>query len=429
MVALHDDRPVVKVIDFGIAKVLSQKLTEKTIYTAFGQMIGTPAYMSPEQAQLNELDVDTRSDVYSLGVLLYELLTGTTPFDIETLKNAGFEELRRMIREDEPPRPSARISTLNAVLLSTISGKRHIEPRKLSQSLRGELDWIVMKALEKDRTRRYETASSFAADVQRYLNDEPVLACPPSAFYRFRKFGRRNKVALLMAMVVGFAVLLTVAGLAMSNVHISRLQQTTENAIDAKAQAKDDLEKTLERERQEANLHRITLADRELSSDNLARTLKLLEACPEDLREWEWRYLMRLCRVEPLVLRDDTELNAVAFSPDGERLASAGGDGMVKIWNSKTGDLLQRFRAHTGSVVCVAFHPRQQSSGHRRRGSAGQSVGLDDDRPRAVQASVPRRSQPWRGVYRRVPSARRPTSRGGKRGRSDTLGLGERSTT
>ena len=211
MVALHDDRPVVKVIDFGIAKVLSQKLTEKTIYTAYGQMIGTPAYMSPEQAQLNELDVDTRSDVYSLGVLLYELLTGTTPFDRETLKKAGFEEFRRIICEDEPPRPSARISTLNAALLSTISGKRHIDPRKLSQSLRGELDWIVMKALEKDRNRRYETATAFAGDVQRYLQDEPVEACPPSAGYKLRKFTRRNQRTLLTATVL-VGMLLIVAG-------------------------------------------------------------------------------------------------------------------------------------------------------------------------------------------------------------------------
>ncbi|HUG93766.1 MAG TPA: hypothetical protein VML55_23255 [Planctomycetaceae bacterium] len=289
--------------------------------------------------------------------MLYEILTGNTPFDSDSLHKAGFDEMRRMIREVEPPRPSARVSTLQANALSTIADHRRIEPRKLSQSLRGELDWIVMKALEKDRARRYESASGFAADVQRYLNDEPVQACPPSTIYRIRKFARRNKGMLLTAMVMAFAVLVAVASLTMSNVRIAREQQATENALYAKAQAKDDLEKTLEREQQEANFHRITLADRELSSDNLARTLKLLEACPEDLREWEWRYLMRLCRVEPLVLRDDAELNAVAFSPDGERLASAGGDGMVKIWNSKTGDLLQTFPAHSGSVDYVAFHP------------------------------------------------------------------------
>jgi serine/threonine protein kinase/Flp pilus assembly protein TadD len=213
MVTLHDDKPVVKVIDFGISKALSSKLTEKTIYTAYGQMVGTPLYMSPEQAQLTGLDVDTRSDVYSLGVLLYELLTGTTPFDKETLQKSGFDEMRRIIREDEPPRPSARISTLNAELLSTVSGKRHIDPRKLSQSLRGELDWIVMQALEKDRNRRYESANAFAADAERYLADEPVQACPPSVWYRFRKFARRKKRAVVTSAVMAMAILLAVGTL------------------------------------------------------------------------------------------------------------------------------------------------------------------------------------------------------------------------
>jgi eukaryotic-like serine/threonine-protein kinase len=206
MVTLDDERPIPKVIDFGISKALSQQLTEKTLFTAYGQMIGTPLYMAPEQAQLTMRDVDTRSDVYSLGVLLYELLTGTTPFDRETLQKSGFDEMRRIIREVDPPRPSARISTMNAHLLSTISARHHIDPRKLSASLRGELDWIVMKALEKDRNRRYETASGFAADVERYLADEPVQACPPSAAYRLRKFARRNRVALTFAALVLFFI-------------------------------------------------------------------------------------------------------------------------------------------------------------------------------------------------------------------------------
>src|SRR5437588_640995 len=195
MVTLHDDKAVVKVIDFGIAKATGQQLTEKTLFTNFAQMIGTPLYMSPEQAQLSGLDIDTRTDIYALGVLLYELLTGTTPFDQERLGTAGYDEIRRIIREEEPAKPSTRISTLGPAA-ATVSAKHQSDPRGLSRLYRGELDWIVMKALEKDRTRRYETASAFAADVQRHLKDEPVEACPPSAWYRFRKFARRNKGVL-----------------------------------------------------------------------------------------------------------------------------------------------------------------------------------------------------------------------------------------
>jgi len=202
MVTLHDGRPVPKVIDFGVAKATSQRLTERTLFTAYGQMIGTPAYMSPEQAEMSGLDIDIRSDIYSLGVLLYELLTGTTPFESRRLREAGFAEMQRIIREEDPPRPSTRVSTLQGQALTTLSQQQGTDQRRLRQFLRGELDWIVMKALEKDRECRYESASSFARDIRRYLSDEPVQACPPSAWYRLRKLARRNKVALSMAAVV-----------------------------------------------------------------------------------------------------------------------------------------------------------------------------------------------------------------------------------
>ena len=212
LVTLHDDKPAVKVIDFGIAKATRGQLTEKTLFTGFAQMIGTPLYMSPEQAALSGLDVDTRSDIYSLGVLLYELLTGTTPFDESRLRKAALDEIRRIICEEEPLKPSTRLSTLG-LSLAGISARRKTEPRRLSQLVKGDLDWITLKALEKHRARRYETANGLAADVLRYLADEPVLACPPSAAYRCRKFARRNRAALAMAALV-LTAMIAVAGVA-----------------------------------------------------------------------------------------------------------------------------------------------------------------------------------------------------------------------
>jgi len=286
MVTLRDDKPIPKVIDFGVSKALSSKLTEKTIYTAYGQMIGTPLYMSPEQAQLNEIDVDTRSDVYSLGVLLYELLTGTTPFDKDTLQKSGFDEMRRIIREVDPPRPSARISTLNAELLSTISAKHHIDPRKLSASLRGELDWIVMKALEKDRNRRYESASAFAADVARYLADEPVQARLASAWYRLRKLARRRKGAFAATAVLSLALLVAVGAIAGSLGWLARDREARQTRLAQQVELiLDDVDRLMREQKWPEALAAARRAEAAIESgDADEATRQQLRTILEDLR-------------------------------------------------------------------------------------------------------------------------------------------------
>jgi serine/threonine protein kinase/tetratricopeptide (TPR) repeat protein len=210
LVCLYDGKPIPKVIDFGVAKATGRKLTERTLFTEFGAVVGTLEYMSPEQAELNNLDIDTRSDIYALGVLLYELLTGTTPLQAKRLKDTPLLEALRLIREEEPPKPSTRLSTTEE--LPAIAANRGLEPKKLSGAVRGELDWIVMKALEKDRDRRYETATGLARDLERFLHDEPVQACPPSAGYRLRKFLRRNKRPVLAASLVLVALLAGIIG-------------------------------------------------------------------------------------------------------------------------------------------------------------------------------------------------------------------------
>jgi eukaryotic-like serine/threonine-protein kinase len=210
MITIADGKPMPKVIDFGIAKATNARLTEKTLFTEFRQLIGTPQYMSPEQAEASGVDIDTRSDIYSLGVLLYELLTGATPFDPARLRSAAFGEIQRIIREEEPPKPSTRLSTLKT--LPSVAAHRHTEPKRLSAIIRGDLDWIVMKMLEKDRTRRYETADAVAQDVERHLNHEPVLAGPPSRGYKVRKFIVRHKVGVAASMAIAVALVLGVIG-------------------------------------------------------------------------------------------------------------------------------------------------------------------------------------------------------------------------
>src|SRR5260221_1038226 len=263
LVTVNDGVPVPKIIDFGIAKATAGPLTDNTFFTAFEQFIGTPAYMSPEQAEMTSLDIDTRTDIYSLGVLLYELLTGRTPFDPSELLQSGLDEMRWTIREKEPDRPSTRLSTMAEGELTTVAKHRHTEAPRLIHLVRGDLDWIVMKCLEKDRTRRYETANGLAFDIQRHLSNQPVVARPPSTVYRFQKLVRRNKLAFAGASAVAVAL---VVGAAVSTWQAIR---ATHFRRQAEAEALTN--------RQNLYAAHMNLANLALETHNLGRFRELLE--------------------------------------------------------------------------------------------------------------------------------------------------------
>ena len=271
LVAMYDDRAIPKVIDFGVAKATGQQLTERTFHTGFGTVLGTPQYMSPEQAAFNNLDIDTRSDLYSLGVLLYELLAGSPPFTKQELEVAGVLEMLRVVREQEPPRPSTRLSTADA--LPTLAANRGTEPKKLTGILRNELDWIVMKALEKDRTRRYETANGFAADVLRYLAGEPVRAVPPSTRYRLQKFVRKNRGSVITAAAIALLLVLGVAGNTWQTVRAMHAESQARQATEVAVQARKDESARAENERMAKQIAQEAIKDK---NDALSQALKRL---------------------------------------------------------------------------------------------------------------------------------------------------------
>jgi WD40 repeat protein len=344
------------VIDFGIAKATGeQRLTDKTVFTAFEQFIGTPAYMSPEQAGLGGLDVDTRSDIYSLGVLLYELLAGRPPFDSEQLRRSALDEILKTIRETEPPRPSTRLSTLTRLEMTTVAEQRQVEPEKLHGLLRGDLDWIVMKSLEKNRARRYETANGLAADIRRHLNTEPVLARPPSAAYRLTKTVRRNKLAFAAATMVFLSL---AAGVGISTWMFLDERQARERAVAAENEAQR-AELTA---RQNAYVSDMSATAIALNEENFDLARKLLanylpSPGQKDLRTFEWRYLWGLSQGDPakILTGHSNFVNCVAWSPDGTLIASGSSDHTIKLWNPISGELITNLLGHSRDVVSVAF--------------------------------------------------------------------------
>ena len=375
LVTLHGDKAVPKVIDFGVAKATQQQLTDKTLFTRFEQFIGTPVYMSPEQAVLSGLDIDTRSDVYSLGVLLYELLTGKPPFDAKSLMSAGYDEMRRIIREDEPPKPSSRLSTMAGEDRVTVAKAHHTDPDKLGKLVRGDLDWIVMKAIEKDRSRRYETANALGLDIRRHLNDDPVRAAAPTVAYKLQKFVRRNRSAVLVVAAVGTMLIL---GTAIS----SYFAVAATRAKNLEAEAKDELRVQLgetQNAREAENTQRIRAED---TVQHLQLNQAKYHVQAGDLH-LGLAYLARILRDHPdnavaaarlmdllifrqfpsLVsepMRHEEALDLVKLAPGGLVLATTSNE-MVQFWDARTGKPTGVRLPHESRVNFVSFSPDGKS--------------------------------------------------------------------
>lgn len=354
LVQMYDGEPVAKVIDFGLAKALQHqtKLTDKTMFTEFGQVVGTLQYMSPEQATMDALAVDTRTDIYSLGVMLYELLVGSTPVESYTVRNNTLLQVLDVIREKDPPKPSHRLSS-SKESVKTVSDLRKIQPSRLKKILEGELDWIVMKCLEKDRTRRYATAGEFAQDIVNYLEGGTVLARPPSMVYQLRKFARKNTGLFVSLVTIGCVLL---AGIGGTTFGLIKANQKTEEALEKnriavqktseaeseRRRANTELERAVLNERLASeNLEKakIERAEREITSNHdLDRAFRLLDECSSKRGSWEWNYLMRrLDGPSSSLAIHQKGLWSAEFSPDGSKAVTASIDGTMCIWDIDSG--------------------------------------------------------------------------------------------
>jgi hypothetical protein len=453
MVTLHDGVPVPKVIDFGIAKATQAELTERTIFTQYSQFIGTPAYMSPEQAEMSGLDIDTRSDIYSLGVLLYELLTGTTPFDRNELAQSGLDEMRRIIREREPVKPSTRLSqTLES---ADVSRQKRDEPdasasaRRRLQDLKGDLDWIVMKCLEKDRTRRYETANGLATDLKRHLSNEPVSACPPSTAYKLRKAFRRNKLVFTASVAVVAALVFGIGVSTWQTFEAKRAQRAAESARNREQQQRREADKQrvaaetsaagerAQRSRVEALAYstNMNLVLEAIEMNNLGRAQELLNRNrpgkgQPDRRGWEWRYLWKLSHSDEIATlgSHDRYVTSLAFSPSEDLLVSGDMEGKVRFWQWRdrlpAGELEVGGRVQSGlfrltadgwpcagtdSAVKSGTSPRSDRSMSSKIQPPGGFEVRPNSPPRAISSRWPRLAEPFSSGIRRLTRRSRPS--------------------
>ena len=406
LVTVQGDRPVPKIIDFGIAKALTHSFTEGTLFTQQGQLLGTPEYMSPEQVDMTTQDIDTRSDIYSLGVLLYVLLSGVLPFDRESLEKGGLAGIQRTIREQEPPNPSARLTGLGEEA-KRVAERRQTHVEALARRLHKELEWIPLKAMRKERVRRYRSVSELSDDIQNYLNGAPLIAGPETAVYRVKKFVHKHAGSVATAAIIVVAIILGfVISTAMyfkaekARIRAEKAETTAQQQREAAEQAREQeaiarvqaeesdkvaqeqrklAEERAEDYRRSLYFNRIVLADVAYHNKDIIRVQELLELCPEDLRGWEWQRLSHISDQSHMTLRGhDVEkfwwqVWWVEFSPDGKRIISVSHsyrdqDGTIKVWDAATGTELVTLRGHEGGISWAAFSPDGQrivSSGHR----------------------------------------------------------------